>query len=278
MAGSRVKPPVIRAPGPASQRSQPAANGAPFTPFARESSVDHAIARSLPSRVRQRLRESFDTRRVVDVLDQATGGELYVFGGTLRRVLFGDERLGDLDLMVPNGDVRAFDALDTLQVPFELTRQRHRRYRCNGLQVDMFEPQEFYKGFQDVEGALRFFDLKINALALHLRSGRVVDPFQMLSEASIVDPGINWPRWSEMAQLELTVLAIRLARIMQQTPKLTLSTADADRLRTDVLPRIRECEWSSVRHRFPLGKDAFLQRFETKVLGRVRRRTHSHTS
>ena len=36
---------------------------------------------------------------------------MYVFGGTVRRALFNDTRFGDLDLMIPNGDARAFEVL-----------------------------------------------------------------------------------------------------------------------------------------------------------------------
>jgi hypothetical protein len=117
---------------------------------------------------------------------------------------------------------------------------------------------------------LRFFDLRINALALHLRSRELLDPFEVLANSRPVDPGINWSRWSEMSPLELTVLAIRLVRIMYEAPWLTISAVDADRLRKEVMPRIGECDWTAVHQRFPPGRDRFLRCFETGVLMRSR--------
>jgi len=228
------------------------------------------VPKRLVCRVLHRLRRCFDARGVLDMLEHATGGEFYIFGGTVRRVLFGDTRSGDLDLMVPNGGSRAFEALNALQVPVELNRSGHHRYHWNALQIDVFQPREFYRGFQDVDAALRFFDLRINALAVHPRTGLILDPFDVLLQSTVSDPGINWCRWDEMHLLDLTVLAIRLLKIMYETPTLTISRADSLRLEEDVLPRIRRVEWDQVRQRFPLGKEVFFEMFEINVLRRAR--------
>lgn len=226
--------------------------------------------KSLPCRVLHRLRHSFDARCALDMLEHTTGGEFYIFGGTVRRVLFDDTRSGDLDLMVPNGDDRAFEALNALRVPFELNRSGHHRYHWNALQIDLFQPREFYRGFQDVDAALRFFDLRINALAVHPRTGRILDPFDVLSRSTVSDPGINWCRWDEMHLFDVVVLAIRLLKIMCETPALTISSADSLRLEEDVLSRIRRVNWDQVQQRFPLGKEVFFQMFEINVLRRAR--------
>lgn len=224
----------------------------------------------LSSRVLRNLMERFDSRCAIEVLERATGGEIYVCGGTIRRALFGDKLSGDVDIMIPNGDDRAIEALDALKIPFNLNSHHHRRYRWNILQIELFQPREFFHGFKDVATALSYFDLRINALSLHLGSGHILDPFQVQSQTPVSDPGINWPRWAEMSLLHVVVLAIRLAKVMHEVPSLTLSTHDADRLLTEVVPRIRECDWSDVCQRFPQGKDKFLQVFSTTVLGRVR--------
>jgi hypothetical protein len=202
-------------------------------------------------------------------LNRATGGEIYVVGGTIRRCLFGDKLPSDVDIMVPNGDFRATAALEGLQIPLMLKNPNLRRYRWNALQIDLFEPRELFGGFEDVESALRFFDLKINALALHLRSGRVLDPFHIVSQKLITDPGIIWDRWTEMSPSNEVILAIRLAKIMQEMAQLTISREDAHRLKTEVVPRIRECDWREMTQRFPPGKDVFLELFTTSVLDRV---------
>ena len=232
-----------------------------------EQATSHA---SLSSRVRRLLMERFDASCAIEVLTRATGGEIYVVGGAVRRGLLGDRLSGDLDIMIPNGDDRAFQALDGLKVPFVRNSHGHHRYRWSSLQIDVFQPREFFHGFEDVETALGFFDLRINALALHLRSGCILDPFHLVSPTPVTDPGINWPRWTGMSPLNVVVLAIRLAKIMHETPELTVSALDALRLRTEVVPRIRECDWSDAQQRFPQGREEFLRVFDATVLGPVR--------
>src|SRR5882672_6619811 len=83
--------------------------------------------RKLSSRVRRLLRERFDANYAIEFLSDATAGDMYVCGGVLRRGLLGDRILGDIDIMIPNGDARALDALDRLNVPYVLNRQRHRK-------------------------------------------------------------------------------------------------------------------------------------------------------
>jgi hypothetical protein len=96
-------------------------------------SVAQMIDNGFASRILQRLQEGFDASVAVSTLNDATDGEIYVYGGVLRRVLFNDLLSGDLDVMVPNGDDRAFHTLNRLHVPFEFNRQGHHRYRWNNL-------------------------------------------------------------------------------------------------------------------------------------------------
>lgn len=220
---------------------------------------------NLPHLVLQRIQKSAVASRIVDILSQATDGDVYIFGGSLRRVLFGENSFGDLDIMVPNGDARAFEALSAFGLSFTLNRHGHHRYLWGGQQVDLFQPSEFFNGFPDVETALRFFDLEINALALHLGSRHIIDPFRVLDQPYPTNAGINWQRWREMAGIELAVLAIRFVRIMSESPALTISLVDATRIRERITPKLRECDWDGVEDRFPAGKSAFLQRFDATI-------------
>jgi hypothetical protein len=235
------------------------------------STSDQPVADS-STRIRllQQLQKRFDNYCILDALISATGGDFYIFGGTLRRALCEREQYGDLDVMVPNGDLRVFKALDALRVPFQFNRQGHHRYRWNGQQIDAFQPIEFYRGFSDVEGALRYFDLKINSLAFHVSSGRIIDPFAILDSTAPRDPGINWSRWDEMPVVELCVLVIRLLRIIHETPMLAIPKPDAERLRSEILPQVASSDWSPVHGRFPTGKEAFLELFERKVLSQAK--------
>jgi hypothetical protein len=220
--------------------------------------------------VRQHLLGRQNSRRLLDVLAKATDGDIYIVGGSIRRALLGSSSSADIDLIVPNGDPRTFQALRTLGTPFVLNRHNHHRYNWNGLQLDVFQPKEFFTGFSDVEGALQYFDLRINALALHVRSLRIIDPFCVLRQRDIVNPGINWQRWEKMPLLELAVLAIRLARIMHEAPQLRISAEDEHRLRSWLLPKLRYVKWNALHERFPAGGEAFVRWFDAQVLQRTR--------
>lgn len=237
-------------------------------------SVHDSTAQRLSAAVLRFIDNSFDAKAVVDFLDEATTGEMFLFGGTIRRMWLGEPMTGDLDIMVPNADSRAFDALDDLGVPFVLNSQKLRRYSWNRVQVDLFEPRQFFGGFEDVEAALRFFDLRINALALHWRTKQILDPFNVLSGVTPASPGINWTSWNAVPRNHVVVLAIRLAKVMSELPYLRIERTDADRLSREVLPLIRASAWEPVLYRFPKGKDEFIRTFETLVIGRVREDDH----
>ncbi len=231
-----------------------------------ESSAAHE---ALAQRIRRIVDERFDANCAVTVLNDATDGDFHICGGSIRRALLGGGLCGDLDVIVPNRDNRAIEALDALGLTFVLNSHGHHRYRWSSLQIDIFEPRHFFHGFDDADGALRFFDLKVNALALHVGTGRILDPFHVLADTPITDPSINWPRWMRMQPLDRVVLAIRLVKVMHEAPLFTISTEDVRRLQDNVLPHVRACYWESVRPRFPQGKDEFLRVFASTVLART---------
>jgi hypothetical protein len=226
-------------------------------------------AEALAGRVLAFLNSRFDHHGAITAILGATKGDAYLFGGTLRRQLFGESG-GDLDIMVPNGDDRAFIAMAALGVPAGVNSQGLRRYKWGSVQIDMFQPREFFSGFEDVESALRFFDLRINALALHFSTQRILDPFAVIPMGAANDPGINWPQWTSVGALHTVKLAIRLAKLMYEVPSLTISAQDAHRLRQVVVPRLETCDWDDVRDRFPSGKAVFLDSFDASVLKRAR--------
>jgi hypothetical protein len=224
---------------------------------------------ALAQRIRLIIERRFDAHCAVRFLNNATDGDFHLCGGSIRRALLGDGLNGDLDVIVPNGDNRAIEELDALGLTFVLNSHGHHRYRWNSLQIDIFEPRHFFHGFDDVENALRFFDLKVNALTLHVATGRILDPFHVLADMPVTDPGINWPRWTRMGPLDRIVLAIRLVKVMHEAPAFRISIEDARRLQDEVLPHVRACHWESVRSRFPQGKDEFLRVFASNVLART---------
>jgi len=213
----------------------------------------------LAERVFASLRSDFDLAQVLDVLNISCSGEFYVFGGSIRDVALGRSRGGDLDIMVPNGDRRAFEELDRLAVPYRFNSQQHRRYFWNRLQIDIFEPKDFFIGFPDVEQAVAYFDLRMNALALHVGSGRIIDPLDGLRYIENRNPGIHWKRWIDAKPEHLLVLLIRLARLLYDNPELALPSDDAERVRGEFLSRVENLDWEPVQNRFPLGKKRFME-------------------
>src|SRR5689334_8837974 len=127
-----------------------------------------ADAHGVLERVQLQIQDRSDARCAVDTLLRATDGECYLCGGTIRRAVFGTRCFGDIDVMVPNGDTRAMAALDSLGVPYRMNSYHHRKYRWNTLEIDLFEPREFFEGYESIPCALRSFDLRINALAIHM--------------------------------------------------------------------------------------------------------------
>lgn len=214
--------------------------------------------RALSQQILSYIYGGFDSGCALSALDDACQGECYIVGGAVRDVALGTPRSGDLDVMVQNGDRRAYEMLDGLGVPFILNSHGNRRYRWNRLQLDVFEPRKFYDGFPTVESALGFFDLRINALAVHLGSGALLDPISGSEHIDRRSVGINWPRWSAMPPAELAVLLIRLARVLADVRALTVPPEDVERLLEDVVPSVADLDWAMLRPRFPLGKERFL--------------------
>ena len=217
-------------------------------------------------RVMESLSSNCELQALLHQIEDASCGDVYIFGGTIRQALLGHYGSGDLDLMVPNGDNRVFSRLKELGVPYTLNRRRHRRYFWAGKQIDINQPREWRDDLLDIEATLRHFDLRINSLAIHLGARTVIDPYQMRTFDYITDPGINWKRWNDMPARELAILVIRLRNIMREWPELSISRNDECVLRTAILPICMSIDWEYVSERFPHGKHVFAKVFERDVL------------
>ena len=82
--------------------------------------------------------------------------------------------------IVPNGDNRAIEALDRLGLTFILNSHGHHRTAGTRCRSTSLSRRASITGFNGAEDALQFFDLKVNALALHVGSERILDPFHVL--------------------------------------------------------------------------------------------------
>ncbi len=210
------------------------------------------------SAVLKRIQESFDASFAIKIASQATNGDFYIYGGTLRRVLLDDPRDGDLDLVVKDGDHRIYNAYKQLGLDFSRNSNNHHRYRWNKLQIDICSPSEFFAGYSDVGNMLSAVDLKINSLALHVGSRAIIDPFGLVTSDSLPDIGINWSLWDPVRGDQLSLLLVRLIRIMYEFPDLILSVNDRRKLQSTILPLLRQASWDHMIDRFPAGKEAFL--------------------
>jgi len=215
------------------------------------------------------LKQDFDTSFALRFMEEASESHFYIFGGAVRNIAAGMRRVVDLDVMVDNSDNRIFNALDRLSVPFCLNSQGHRRYKWNRLQIDIFEPKDFFVGFPSVEQALSFFDLRINALAIQVDTQELIDPISGLACLNNSEVGINWHRWNNSSTEESLVLLIRLARILTDIPKLCLSKYEVDTLEKCILPKVYDQSWHTVHNRFPLGKTEFFSFFEDLISKRT---------
>jgi hypothetical protein len=215
--------------------------------------------KSLVALTRASLCSDFDANLALEQLISVCSGDLYIFGGCVRDAALGRPRGGDLDIMVPNGDRRAFNELDRLGLRYILNSQNHRRYFWNRLQIDIFEPKDFFVGFSDVEKAVSYFDLKMNALAVHSATEQLINPVDGLRFLEERNPGINWSRWESAKPVDLAILIIRLTRLFYDIPELILPINDVLRVQEEFLPRLEDIDWKDVQNRFPLGKRRFVE-------------------
>lgn len=194
----------------------------------------------------------------LSLISEASNGDFYVFGGSLRRTLLGGDFDGDVDIMVDNNDDRVFDFLEDHKVSFELNRRKHRRYKWHSFQFDINKPVEWDTSFLNVTDVLLHFDLNINSLAIHFGSKSVLDPYKVLDRTPILYPGINWNRWRSISESEVTILAIRLVKILRQNSFLRLSCDEVSELRNTVLPKCERVDWGPHENRYGGGQQAFL--------------------
>lgn len=223
--------------------------------------------------VLKRVEGSFDAHHAVQAAIAATDGDFYIYGGSLRRVLLHDPREGDLDLIVHDDDDRIVNEFTRLGLEHTLNSNKHHRFLWNKLQIDICSPKNFFDGHNNVESLLRSVDLKINSLALHIASHVVIDPFGILKISGQQDVGINWDLWGKANGDRLNLLAIRLARMLYEYEKLTVSEFDHAQLIKSVVPNLQVTAWKNLVNRFPPGKDTFVDSFKDIITKRI----HKHS-
>lgn len=217
--------------------------------------------RAFVAAVFKRIHDSFDANFAVDTAISATDGDFYIYGGTLRRVLLNDPRDGDLDIAIADGDTRIYDAYSRLGLGFARNSNNHHRYRWNKLQIDICSPCEFFSGYDGIDSMLQNVDLKLNSIALHVGSKRLIDPFGLVTSQFMHDVSVNWALWDKTEGDQLSLLVVRLVRILYEFPDLSVSDFDRNKLISNILPSIQQARWDRMIGRFPAGKETFLKIF-----------------
>ena len=207
--------------------------------------------------VLSKLHADFDTHCVLETINDATLGEFYVMGGTIRNSIFLDKIGQDLDLMIPNEDFRSYSKFGELGLALTTNSQKHRRYRWNRLSIDIFSPNTFYQGFETVLSALEFFDLKINSVAIHYKTKTIICANDFNENFAKSEVGINTLRWNLSNDIDLLVLVIRLIRILYDFPILDISSKDKEYLLSYAWERVKSINWRYVSDRYPLGSLKF---------------------
>ncbi|MCC6563617.1 hypothetical protein IT087_01875, partial [Candidatus Uhrbacteria bacterium] len=184
--------------------------------------------------------------------------------GAIRDAILDRGELHDLDIVIRENDQRVFQSLDSLGASYEFNRRGMRRYRLGKLQIDLIEPSKFYKGLSSIESILNFFDLKINALGLHLGSNIILDPLNGRECFQRSEVGINWPRWgsSQMTHDEQWLLLLRLVRIIERYPGLSVESTSMEQLRGFVAT-LEGTTWNWATTRFPSGEALLIRKVKS---------------
>lgn len=219
--------------------------------------------------VRKKTLGNFSIRlaksRIFKPLREISNGDVFVFGGAIRRAVNSSQALGDLDVLIHNSNTSAVRALLNSDSRHSYNRQGHHRFKTFNEQIDIFRPEEFYSGFHSVESAVKFFDFRISALAVCIDTGRLIDPYDVLDRYPFRNPEINWARWEKMPATELCVLAIRLVKIMREIPEMRIPKNDVDRLIDEVRPIIRSPSQRPFWGKYPFGADIFFTEFDRTI-------------
>lgn len=222
--------------------------------------------------VRNYIEQNFDAKWALATIEEACEGACYLVGGSLRDSFLRPEaNFGDLDIVFEHGDTRIHEALDRMGVPYTLNRRNNRRYTWNRLTIDLFEPATFYTGHTTIESVLSFFDLRINALALHLGQNTILDPLGGRSCLERSEVGINIPRWNspQMQTDEQWLLLLRLIRVLHHSPKLRLTNIEAAFLH-ERLNQLKDTDWNMRTDKFPLGTIPLQQVIRKTIVQRTR--------
>lgn len=218
--------------------------------------------------IRQAVERGADAKVALNAIEAACDGDAYLVGGAIRDSILGSSGLRDLDIVIPENDQRVFDALDGVGATYTFNRRGMRRYRLGELQMDLIEPSKFYRGLSSLDSILRFFDLRINALGLHLSSNIILDPLKGHECYKRSEVGINWPRWNSslMNRDEQWLLLLRLVRVTERYPALVVESTSKAQLQK-FTSKLEGTTWDWAATRFPPGEEILIKKVKALLDG-----------
>lgn len=211
--------------------------------------------------IRREVERNLDAQHSLKVISTSCEGDCYLVGGAIRDAILKSGTLRDLDIVIFENDQRVFGSLDAIGATFEFNRRGMRRYRYGELQMDLIEPSKFYQGLSTIDEILGFFDLKINALGLHLGTNAIIDPLGSRECYADSEVGINWFRWDspQMTLDERWLLLLRLVRLAERYPAFHVETESKERLKV-FISKLENTKWDWCDKRFPPGEAILLEK------------------
>jgi tRNA nucleotidyltransferase/poly(A) polymerase len=151
-----------------------------------------------------------------DVLNSLLESRLrvYMVGGAVRDAIIAPDRVPtDIDLMTADSLSELAGALGMLGRP-RVNRHGNLRYVLpDERHVDVIQTQQFYGGSRNVRRALRYFDASVNALAVPLGTGKILDPLggaRHLAEGRLVLPRARWVTTNPFEDVHVLLRVLRL--------------------------------------------------------------------
>lgn len=164
-----------------------------------------------------------------------------VVGGACRDFALGEKGMSDLDLIVPNRSIACYEYF--AQYPVRVNRHGNFRFYLPGGQtIDVIEPRRFYRSFLNARDALSFFDLSVNAVAVEIGSGDVLDPLGGINDCFNRTVTLPPARWTSMSDFETVHLLMRLLRYVRRHD-LAINNID---LAVRAAEKVFAIEWSEI--------------------------------
>lgn len=181
-------------------------------------------------RVKNYINQHNSVKNVLEYIGNCCNNEFYIVGGFLRDSILGGNIGNDIDIMTINKDNRIHHFLSNMNIPYTLNRHGIRKYDFSGVLVEIYEPYQFQTGFNTIIDCLKFYDLKINAIALNYSINQLLNPLGGVEYIETHNAGINFNRWlsDKTNDYERTILLIRLVKILEKYSFLKLEKLEIE--------------------------------------------------